>query len=124
MARRLSIEEIPSWVLGDAPPLAAVLGGAAAPSTASHTQPLPYSTASAPADSHWRHPSFERALHGLLADIRDRSAPVIVLTGEAGTGKTLLVQCAWQARPRCDSGSAQPSPLVVPGFSGVRMPPA
>lgn len=94
MARRLSIEEIPSWVLGDAPPLAAVLGGAAAPSAAARTRPLPYSNASTRTDSHWRHPSFEHALHGLLADIRDRSAPVIVLTGEAGTGKTLLVQCA------------------------------
>lgn len=110
MARRLTIEEIPSWVLGDAPPLAAVLGGgaaapagpapagqdvaSAAPSSATHSLQFPCSDAAAPADSHWRHPSFERALHGILADIRNRSAPVIVLTGEAGTGKTLLVQCA------------------------------
>jgi predicted regulator of Ras-like GTPase activity (Roadblock/LC7/MglB family)/type II secretory pathway predicted ATPase ExeA len=46
------------------------------------------------ADAYWRHPSFERALHGLLDDIRRRSAPVVVLTGAAGTGKTLLVHCA------------------------------
>lgn len=52
-------------------------------------------TASEPTQpvSHWPHASFEQALNGLLADIRDRTAPVVILTGEAGTGKTLLVQC-------------------------------
>lgn len=108
MARRLTIEEIPAWALGETLPLAVVSGGepepaasalaardaAAEPSTAAHSNLFPRSDAAPPADSHWRHPSFERALHGMLADIRNRNAPVIVLTGEAGTGKTLLVQCA------------------------------
>lgn len=105
MARRLSIEGTSEVVRNDSPAFAVVSGGksslaASLPlqheitATERSAAERQYADEPAPAGAYWRHASFERALHGLLADIQHRSAPVLVLTGEAGTGKTLLVQHA------------------------------
>lgn len=77
-----------------AAPALAARDAAAEPSTAAHSNLFPRSDAAPPADSLAASVVRKGPAWDAQADIRNRNAPVIVLTGEAGTGKTLLVQCA------------------------------
>ncbi|MEO8409502.1 MAG: AAA family ATPase [Propionivibrio sp.] len=105
MVRKLSVESSPRAIPEDVRAFAVIRGGkgrvaerTAEPDNAAATGPLaaedvPVHEPVQP-NAVYPHASFERALRGLLEDIRRRDAPIIVLTGEAGIGKTTLVDCA------------------------------